>query len=170
MRADHRYVLGEIGVLEETARSGRAGPRSGSWPDERAKEVLTMLARQFETHMGAEDEFLFPALVQALPQTLMSIEALRADHATLRAMLESLRALVTSPPSDARDEQIGIQLQDFVDLLRIHIRKEEAVAISVAERVLRPTELEAFAARMLSGPPGTRTDAPGDHPTKGDRT
>jgi hemerythrin-like domain-containing protein len=169
MRADHLYVLREIVVLDEAARLSLAQPASGAWPEGRVKQVLTMLARQFETHMAAEDELLFPALVETLPQIVASIEPLRADHATLRAMLHSLGELVSTPPSSTRDEQIGIQLRDFVDLLRIHIRKEEAVAISVAERVLRPSELEAFAVRMLSGSSGHGPTGPGATDKKGDR-
>lgn len=153
MRADHQYVLREILILDQAARRGPAREAGPEWPGEPALRVLDMLAKQFETHMAAEDEILFPTLIEALPQTRLSVEPLLADHAALRDMLLALQRLIEAPPSHAREEQIGILLRDFVDLLRIHIRKEEAVVISVAERVLRPREVEAFAARMASGRP-----------------
>jgi hemerythrin-like domain-containing protein len=153
MRADHQYVLREILILDQAARRGPAREAGPEWPGEPALRVLDMLAKQFETHMAAEDEILFPTLIEALPQTRLSIEPLLADHAALRDMLQALQRLIDAPPGEARDEQIGVQLRDFVDLLRIHIRKEELIVISVAERVLRPNEVEAFAARMASGRP-----------------
>ncbi len=153
MRADHQYVLKEISSLDEAARPGPVGTGGSVRPVEAVKGVLSMLARQFESHMAAEDEVLYPALVEALPQTRLSIEPLRAEHAALRGMLTSLTELLATAQSAARDEQVRVLLRDFVDLLRIHIRKEEAVVIGVAERVLRPREVEAFAARMLSGAP-----------------
>lgn len=151
MRADHRYVLREISILDRAARLSQAREAGSDWPGDPAVRVLDMLARQFETHMAAEDEILYPALAESLPQTRVSLEPLRADHAALRAMLIALRRLLAAPAGKARDEQIGVQLRDFVDLLRIHIRKEEAVVIGVAERVLQPREVEALAARMVSG-------------------
>lgn len=153
MRADHQYVLREILIIDQAARRGPARGADPDWPGQPALRVLDMLAKQFDTHMAAEDEILFPVLIDALPQTRLSIEPLLAEHAALRDMLRALKGMIDAPPGEARDEQIGIQLRDFVDLLRIHIRKEEVVVISVAERVLRPREVEAFAARMASGRP-----------------
>jgi ABC-type uncharacterized transport system ATPase subunit len=54
-------------------------------------------------------------------------------------------------PNEARDEQMTVQIRDLVDLLRIHIRKEEALVIGMAERVLRPSEVEALTVRMNRG-------------------
>ncbi len=158
MRADHRYVLREISILDRAVRLSQVREEGSEWPGEPAIRVLDMLAKQFETHMAAEDEILFPALAEALPQTRLSIEPLRADHAALRGMLRALKRLIATPPGQARDEQVRVQLRDFVDLLRIHIRKEEAVVIGVAERVLQPSEVEALAARMVSGRPGAAAD------------
>lgn len=170
MRADHEYVLREIAVLDEAVRPDPSRTEGGDWPAEPVKQVLSMLAKQFETHMAAEDEILFPALIEALPQTRLSIEPLRIDHEALRSMLASLTEIVQAPPSEVRNEQVGILLRDFVDLLRIHIRKEEAVVISVAERVLRPREVKAFAVRMLSGTSGSDRGTSGEGSTKGART
>jgi hemerythrin-like domain-containing protein len=90
--------------------------------------------------MRAEDEVLFPALVAALPAARDSVRPLVAEHRELRAMLAALLELVARPGSPARDEQIAVQVRDLADLLRIHIRKEEAVVLSIAERVLTPAE------------------------------
>jgi hemerythrin-like domain-containing protein len=99
--------------------------------------------------MAAEDEVLYPALMNALPETRASIEPLCADHGALRMMLSDLEETLSLPGDDR--EQITVQVRDLVDLLRIHIRKEEALVIGMAERVLRPAEVEALAARMNRG-------------------
>jgi hemerythrin-like domain-containing protein len=170
MREDHRRVLDEIAVLDAAASTGHSGRRWREWPEKAVEDVLAMLARQFETHMAAEDEVLFPALGEALPQSRPSIEPLSADHATLRTMLATIMQTLKEPAAQERNEQLVVQLRDLVDLLRIHIRKEEAVVISVAEQVLRPHEVEALAARMRVLAPNTAPSDRGAGRTKGARS
>ena len=150
MREDHRNVLERIKVLDSAAA---AVPRdaAGDWPGQETRQVLAHLAHQFQTHMAAEDEVLYPALAEALPVARPSIDPLMADHGTLRMMLADLEQELLEPASAARNELMGVQLRDLADLLRIHIRKEEAVVLSVAERALSPAEVEALAARMDGG-------------------
>jgi len=169
MRSDHREVLEKIAVLDSAAGEAHGRHHGRGWPVGTVTEVLDMLERQFSTHMAAEDEILFPALLEALPQARLSIEPLQADHVELRTMLSRLRETLREPAGDARNEQIGVQLRDFVDLLRIHIRKEEAVVISVAERVLKPREVQALAARMAHPERGESNRRPGSGPLKGAR-
>lgn len=151
MRQDHRHVLEEILVLERASAAVRSHSVGADWPGGTARAVLAMLARQFGSHMAGEDEVLFPALTEALPETRSSIEPLRADHGALRMMLADLEEALQEPAGPARNEQIAVQLRDFVDLLRIHIRKEEVVVFGVAERALSPREVETLAARMARG-------------------
>jgi hemerythrin-like domain-containing protein len=153
MREDHRRVLERIQVLDSAAA---VSPRrtGGEWPGEETRQVLALLALQFQTHMAAEDDVLYPALAEALPVARPSIGPLMADHGTLRMMLTDLEKELLEPASDARNELIGVQLRDLADLLRIHIRKEEAVVFTIAERTLSPKELEALAARIDRGAAG----------------
>jgi hemerythrin-like domain-containing protein len=168
MRADHRDVLARLGILE--AAAGFPGGSDPAWPGTASMEVLNDLEGQFGTHMAAEDEILYPALIEALPQTRLSIESLLAEHAELRSMLGSIREALQVPAGEARNEQIAIQMHDFVDLLRIHIRREEAVVISVAERVLRPNEIRSLAARLVRGEDESVGRSPRTGPSKGAHT
>jgi hemerythrin-like domain-containing protein len=151
LRADHRHVLAELPQLEReagiAARRTKATPAGG----EALPRILEKLARQFDTHMAAEEDVLFPLLAQALPETLTRIEPLSLEHQDLRGLLESLTHWMQAPASAERDEQIAVQTRDFVDLLRIHVRKEEVVVFRVAERVLGPEQLEEVAARLARG-------------------
>lgn len=143
MREDHRRVLAEIAAMEQAVAGGAD-------PVPAVTGLVALLGRQFGSHMAAEDEVLYPALMNALPETRASIEPLRADHGALRMMLADLEETLSLPGDDR--EQVTVQVRDLVDLLRIHIRKEEALVIGMAERVLRPAEVEALAARMSRGP------------------
>ena len=166
MRQDHRGVLEEIDALEKAVARGAGGDSQGV-----LERVTALLSHQFGSHMAAEDDVLYPALMDALPETRPSIEPLRADHGVLRMMLADLEEAMRQEPGEMRDEQIVVQVRDLVDLLRIHIRKEEAVVIGVAERVLRPAEVEALAARMARGTRSTpHAPSPDAGPAKGARS
>ncbi len=154
LRDDHRRVLKALDAIEGeaaflrapgAARGGRSsGARTRSarvLPVARLAALVTRLERQFATHMTAEDDSLYPALAAAMPETARSLEPLRAEHAELRAILASLARLLGQPVSAARDEQFVVQWRDFAALLRIHVRKEEALVFNVAEHALPPREL-----------------------------
>jgi hemerythrin-like domain-containing protein len=164
LRDDHQRVLDELVVFERAAslvtalRSARGSGSTGTPARRRAEDaratmrrVLDHFAEQFDTHMAAEDDVLFPMLTRALPEALGRIEPLALEHRELRGMLGSLRELIGRPVNAVADEQIAVQSRDFVDLLRIHVRKEEAVVFCVAERLLAPQELEEVASRMVRG-------------------
>jgi hemerythrin-like domain-containing protein len=151
LRADHQRVLGDLEVLERAAGAIAAGRRRRALEETTLRRLLSSVADQFDTHMAAEDEVLFPALARALPDSLGGLESFRADHLELRGMLAALETLVGRPAAPARDEQIAIQSRDFVDLLRIHIRKEEAVVFAMAEHVLPAAAFAHIAQRMSRG-------------------
>jgi len=134
LRADHARVVADLDALERASGGGAA-------PHADLQRLVRMLQRQFDTHMRAEEDALFPALAEAMPEGRGSITPLRAEHAELRSMLAALAQLLAQPPAPARDEQVEVQVRDLVDLLRIHVRKEEAVVFSVAERVLPESTL-----------------------------
>ena len=145
MRSDHRQVIER---LEQVAPgTGDASAR----PISEIRAFVEFLARQFDHHMAAEDQVLFPILVDALPAITESLAPLRVEHRELRAMLDALAALLQAPEGGARDQQIQVQLADLAELLRIHIRKEERLVFQVAERVLRPGELDRLVSDRTSG-------------------
>src|SRR5690349_17968476 len=148
LRNDHRWVIADISAVEralERSSEGRRGvargrsarPRplrpSATW--EPLRRLATLLERQFETHMAAEDKVLFPSLERALPETSGALRELEDEHRELRGMLASIATLLRRRASRSRDEQLVVQGRDLVDLLRIHIRKEEVVVFRVAERL-----------------------------------
>lgn len=152
-RQDHALVLARIDDLEQQWLLP-ASPRH----DAALRAPLALLEHQFATHMAAEDGVLYPAIQGAFPTGRATLEALRADHAELRLMLETLLQGVGAPASAARDEQLQVVLRDFVDLLRLHIHREESAVFDVASRVLSITEAAALALRIA---PTAQSNLPG---------
>lgn len=149
LRADHERVLAELATIERAleARDGADDALRG------LAGLIELLDAQFATHMRFEEESLYPALEALLPETAAVVAPLRAEHVELRGMLEALRPSLASPALAARRAPIGVQLRDLVDLLRIHVRKEDAIVFRLAERVLHPMVLDSFAAALGTSPP-----------------
>jgi hypothetical protein len=158
-RADHLRVLAEIDRLERQSLAG-AGV-----PDETAlRAAAELLVLQFATHMTAEEKILYPAIRAAFPAGRATLEALNADHAELRLMLATITRWLDAPVSASRDEQLQVVLRDFIDLLRLHIHREESAVFDVASRVLSNPEAEELARRIaphvdLNPPPGSESGA-----------
>ena len=157
MRADHERVRERLTPL--APEHGDRNPR----PDPEAiQSFVDFLAQQFAHHMSAEDDILFPIVADTLPATSASLLPLSDEHEELRTMLQALRELLHAPPGAGRDEQIGVQMADLGELLRIHMQKEERLVFQVAERVLRPGELERLVAGRTTGtaPEASDPDSP----------
>jgi len=148
-RVDHRQMLvwlDEIETVMQVSGPYGIGPLTAA----ALNDLAEYLESQFGTHMRAEEEVLYPALAQLFPEAAPSLSPLRAQHDELRTMLVQLRALLAEPATPARDEQVSVQVRDFVDLLRIHIHNEEAAVFSVAERVLAPAEISQLGSRVAA--------------------
>ena len=149
-RADHRRVLSRLEELERAiGRSGR-GRRLGRGAEAELKDLVSLLFQQFASHMAAEEHVLYPALAESFPEAGPSLEPLKSEHAEMRNMLLRLDELLGRPGGPDRDEQLVVQAQDLVDLLRIHIRKEERAVFTVASRVLTRRELSRVADRIAA--------------------
>jgi hemerythrin-like domain-containing protein len=161
LRADHQHVLEQIDALER-AQWEVAKVRSGE-----TGALLRLLEEQFATHIVAEETLLYPALERALADGGEGLAPLVAEHEELRSLL-ALLASAGLAANRSEQEQTGIRLRDLIDLLRIHIRKEEAAVFRVAERVLSAQDIEALTRRMLSSPhpPAVRS---GTRKQKGNR-
>ena len=145
LRTDHEAVLARILDVERAIVDRHPHLWSGARAELRA--FAQHLERQFATHLRAEDEVLYPTLARRLVNGAALVAPLHAEHTELRAMLSGFRAALEAGPTPEQEEQLIVQLRDLIDLLRIHIRKEEALVFGLAERVLGASdrsELEAL--------------------------
>ncbi len=151
LRRDHRRVVAHLEELE-TVMEARGRRAVAERP---LRDLVAHLEPLFATHMQAEDDLLYPALRRALPEAAGSIDALREDHRELRSLLGALAMRLEQPRSGVRDEQLRVLARDFIDLLRLHIRKEEGVVFTVASRVLHEDELATLVHRIEQVRPTT---------------
>lgn len=157
LRSDHRVVLGQMNAVDRVLAI--AHPPLSTAALESFVGFAAHLDRQFATHLIAEDEVLYPTLALRLTNGRALVEPLHVEHQELRDMLASFNVALASPTSAQRDEQLLVQIRDLVDLLRIHIRKEEALLFGVAERVLEPGDLAELDARRHRLEPTRGDDA-----------
>jgi hemerythrin-like domain-containing protein len=150
MRAEHQAVLERLETAEACAVRISADGGAAPADIESIRSFARHLESQFATHMRNEDEAIYPLLEASVPGTRHSLAPLRGEHAELRQMLAGLSRTLDEPAAAARNEQIAIQIQDLADLLRIHIRKEEAVVFAVAERLMHPSDLATLGRRLAA--------------------
>lgn len=163
--AFRREHAGMLAVLDELERGLR--DRTGAFGESGARESIARVLAPFAEHMAAEDDVLYPAVRTAFPAGRPTLESLHADHTELRLMLGSITAGLAAAPSAGRDEQLRVVLRDFIDLLRLHIHREESVVFDVASRVLTNPEAEELARRVGSPSPRNLPGAEGPGSTKG---
>ncbi len=142
-RADHEAVLARLEPLER-----RLGAAAAADDDVVLRELVTHLEHQFATHMAAEDAVLFPAVAEAFPTARGTLAQLQAEHVELRLMLATIARWERRDEAEAPGEQLTVALRDFVDLLRLHIHREEIAVFDVATRALSPAEIEALASKL----------------------
>lgn len=143
-RRDHARVLARLRAVERDVLAPH-GLRPGAHA--RVGRLVVLLERQFATHMAAEDALLYPVLADVLPESRSALAPLAEDHAELRSLLASLAAELESKAA-RRDERLAVQLRDLIDLLRLHIRREESAVFEVAERILGAREARALEERL----------------------
>lgn len=149
-RSDHGDVLARLNALDRLLLHRTAAPAPLPLDDSPIRDLVGVLEAQFATHMRDEEELLFPALAESLPETAAGLDLLRREHDELRQMLAALVAELARAPSPARDEQVVVQLRDFVDLLRIHVHKEEVAVFTIAARALTPLEVTTLSRRIAA--------------------
>jgi hypothetical protein len=124
--AVHRALRAETATIESLARTGDTGP---------ARRRARLLARVLGHHHRAEDELLWPTLLERAPHLAEVLASLERDH-------------------DELDELLA-RLPDELDLagtvrrrLEEHLSAEEQHALPVWMAAFRADEHEAFAVRL----------------------
>ena len=144
LRAEHGRAMELLAAFE---RSLAETPR----PERDERPLLTLaryLAGPFAAQLAVEEGVLYPALVQHLPELAQVLEPLLEDHAEIRDMARSLQLFLAQPSQAKRDEQLLVLGRDLIDLLRLHISREERSALDWSERVLATPVRDDLARRI----------------------
>ncbi len=138
LRLDHARLLSRFSELEH---AGITEPGE-AFEDGPLHELAAHLGSEFAAHMATEDAEMFPPLVRALPELRGTLVQLTCEHVEVRGMLGALCTLLSQPRGSARDEQLRVLVRDLIDLIRLHVRREECVVFDLAARVLGSQGIE----------------------------
>lgn len=110
----------------------------------RARGLLLEVTRGLSRHIDAEEQILFPAFERATRMTGGPTAVMRREHVDIRRLLDAvlvtLEAEAEAPANAAIDE--------LVEVLGAHNRKEEHVLYPMTDRALPPKALEELLDRL----------------------
>jgi len=138
LRDEHEGIKVMLTVLEHLAGEMRAGRAVNITHLEQIVDFLRTFADR--CHHGKEEEHLFPAFNAAgLPSEGGPVGVMLQEHTLgrghIRGMVEALERLQAG---EHAGEEFARHAQDYVDLLRAHIDKENNILFVMAERILPP--------------------------------
>jgi hemerythrin-like domain-containing protein len=101
-------------------------------------------------HHGKEDEILFPAMESSKrPEVTSLIEGLRSEHKTGRSMLEAIELEFKAFFQPNGSAETLIQLcESYIDLLRKHVRRENAKLLPILEKCIPAEAQDQIAAHF----------------------
>ncbi|MBI4419182.1 MAG: hemerythrin domain-containing protein [Ignavibacteriales bacterium] len=145
---DHYHGLLLVQQIRTTDRTMISG-----WPDEPVKQanfVVEFYNEHLIPHFQAEEQSLFPLVLQYVPRGKKQVEGLLNEHRRVLEFVEGFK----NPKADLARKQ----LTDFATLLEGHIRKEERELFPLFESEAPPEVLNR-AKHLLRRSP----DAPSSH-------
>jgi hemerythrin-like domain-containing protein len=123
LKVEHGIFLHQLKALERLVRDGAAPDVVGA--------VVATIASAEEHHSEVEDRILYPALEKVLGRESLPLQAVAAEHARLRALLESIEA----------GDRTAAAVMAYVDALRKHLEREIHALFPMAEQVLSEEDL-----------------------------
>ena len=153
LRCEHATIMGALEKLE--ALTGELS-RGDLLQSERASALTAFLVSYLENfHLEKEERLLFPALRDAgMPEHIGPLPVLLGEHEKARHLLRVMVEAVAGGLDDAGE--FVAAADEFVGLMRVHIRKENGALFIAAEDLLDDRAkldlLEAFRARGTHRP------------------
>jgi len=128
---EHQHVLALCVRLDRALQAGEVD--SEAWQ----AEIQQLFEQEIAIHFTAEEKELFPVAAR-FPQMQGLVEELRSEHSVLRDFFSCAAARSLEMAS----------LQDFVEKLARHIRKEERQLFEGMQKVMSAQELATLGAAL----------------------
>ena len=123
----HQHALALCVRLDRALQSGEVD--ANAWQ----AEIQQQFQQEVCVHFEAEEKEIFPA-AERFPELQTLIAELRVEHGVLRALF-----------SRAESRSLNAAgLEDFIEKLARHIRKEERQLFEALQTLMNPEELEAL--------------------------
>ncbi len=135
---EHQAILSALGILDRIAKRIGGGGR----PEPKDLRDFLGFLKEFadKCHHGKEEGILFPALVKAgIPEKGGPVGVMLSEHVQGRKLIAEMESAVTGT-ADYR--KFASAAQEYSDLLKSHIEKENRVLFPAAENTLSAGQLE----------------------------
>lgn len=135
---DHEAILTALSVFSRILDNLK---QSAHLDEEELLDFINFL-KEFadKCHHGKEEGILFPAMVAAgVPDRGGPIAVMMAEHIQGRGFIHEMEESLEEPPDMVRFEKAG---RNYIDLLRVHIQKENNVLFPMADKMIAAAELE----------------------------
>jgi len=147
--AEHAVILQGLNALEDKLAAWERGAPPDRAYVEKAVEFLRSFADR--CHHGKEEDILFKTMVEELdfPRTAGPVAVLTREHEQGRAFLRKIgaAAAVLGQDPDAL-RQVIESGREYIQLLRIHIDRENNVVFPMVDRFLDDADNERLARRF----------------------
>jgi len=138
---DHHDAL----VVAQGLILGRSKAPRSNWPTDRLAQVdrvVDFFKNTLLAHFDAEDAYVFPVVMERMPDRAALIAELRHDHEQLRDFISNLER---APLTD-----LDTRLPALGRLVEAHIRKEEHVLFQAMQSELNAAELNQIGAKLTA--------------------
>ena len=136
---EHKIVLARL-MAFETALD--------AFDLEQIHATIRFFDEQVVLHRRKEEEVLFPAMKKHLGTEDGPIQCMLAEHQDEQEKIRKIRSLLEGNPGPTSRSAIVKAGRYILDLLRIHIVKEDNIVFPLAESVLTDEEKKEVLARM----------------------
>jgi hemerythrin-like domain-containing protein len=130
---DHHHGLA-LALRCRKQALGRLKPMGAEGLRLRAQEVREFYDKQLTPHFRAEEQALFPAMRNLVPESAQLVDDLVHDHESFRQAMEKLTA----------GTGLSKRIFDLGDLLERHIRREERELFPLFEQCVEAGKAEAI--------------------------
>ena len=139
LKNEHGVIVKMLRVMEKAAdnlKNGRQVDRD-LWVG--ASDFLQNFVDR--CHHTKEEKHLFPTMMErGVSGEVGPIAVMMREHDDGRAHAKRLRSLIAAAPSKKTDDAISKTVGAYVNLLTMHIKKENGVLFPLADQVLTPAD------------------------------
>lgn len=135
---DHEAILSALNIFSRILTVVPATAQNN--PDELVDFIAFLKEFADKCHHGKEEGILFPAMIAAgIPDRGGPIGVMMSEHIQGRGFIHDMETALEEPMDRAAFEKAG---RNYIDLLRMHIQKENTVLFPMADRVIKAEDLE----------------------------
>lgn len=137
-----------IAIHDKLRRDMEQVARRAADPNGKLDSALgwEFFARYLDIHHRAEDDLLWPMLIDTIteggasPDDLGLVESLEADHQMIDPMVEQAQAILSGQSEDSLHDLVD----DFIGKLGAHLDREESEGLPMMARVLSEEQWAQF--------------------------